>query len=652
MSPYSFLAVIFMALLGVFPGHEQLTGERIPDAAPPATSSVSSLARLPRDAQVMVSTAIGRNSRAYHFVPTGNEFHAENGQLKLSASVRPNKLDLAGGRANWSFGVDGLGYGNESYPVGECASSHVIANRVEFRCANLIQWYVNGPIGLEQGFTLTHPPHKANTSGPLSLSMSMPENTRIVVYPGQTSATLTRADGSRLLYTGLVARDASNKPLPAWMESRGEGILLRVRDDGATYPLVIDPIFESAELTASDGVPGDSMGISVAISGNTVVAGAQNATVGSNAAQGAAYVFVKSANGWQNMTETAKLTSSDGRAGDGFGGAVSIAGDTILVGACSQSGMCNGTGAAYIFVRPAGGWKTTSTFNAKLTPSNGTLNNGFSNMLQISADGKTIVIGAWGTNIGGNISQGEAYVYVKPSTGWKTATETARLGDRNGAAFDDFGNVSISGDGGTIFVGAIQINISTGVATGPGKAYIFLRPAGGWKSTTAYAAKLTASDGVLGDWFGFCQAGSVCLSSDGTTVIAAAPNSSNGGRAYVFVEPPRGWKTTSQFTAELTASDVQSGNNFGWSAAITSYAALLGAVSQNAGQGASYVYVKPQGGWKTTSHFSAKLIASDGTQDDLFGFSLGVSGKTVVVGAVNHPTNGSPGPGAAYVFGH
>ena len=66
-----------------------------------------------------------------------------------------------------------------------------------------------------------------------------------------------------------------------------------------------------AELMASDGAPTDDFGVSVAASGNTVVVGAPDATVGSNAYEGAAYVFVKPPTGWTNMTQVAKLTPSN-----------------------------------------------------------------------------------------------------------------------------------------------------------------------------------------------------------------------------------------------------------------------------------------------------------------------------------------------------
>jgi hypothetical protein len=87
-----------------------------------------------------------------------------------------------------------------------------------------------------------------------------------------------------------------------------------------------------AKLTTSDGAAFDYSGYSVA-SGDTVVVGAPLATIGSNIVQGAAYVFVKPASGWADMTQAAKLTASDGGVRDTFGLSVSISGNTVVAGA-------------------------------------------------------------------------------------------------------------------------------------------------------------------------------------------------------------------------------------------------------------------------------------------------------------------------------
>ena len=112
---------------------------------------------------------------------------------------------------------------------------------------------------------------------------------------------------------------------------------------------------QTAKLTASDGAVGRlSFGVSVSISGNTVVAGAEIAKVNGNLDQGAAYVFTEPASGWTNMTQTAKLTASDGTEFDCFGSGVSISGNTVVVGALEKTvGGNQYQGAAYVFAVPA-----------------------------------------------------------------------------------------------------------------------------------------------------------------------------------------------------------------------------------------------------------------------------------------------------------
>jgi hypothetical protein len=540
----------------------------------------------------------------------------------------------------------------QSYGYGEARQSvarvvpDLRLNRVEYRRGSLTEWYVNGPLGLEQGFTLSEPPGEAQGK-PLAIALALSGDLKALAEPKRRGLILSKnAVKPELQYAGLAAYDATGKELPSSLELRGSELLLKVQDAGARYPVTVDPWVQLAELTASDGASGDFMGISVGISGQTVVVGAPGATVGANAGQGAAYIFVKPPSGWANMTETAKLTASDGQAGDGFGGAVGIAGNTIVVGACPQSGVCNGPGKVYVFQRPKGGWKTTSKFKAELTASDGVATDGFGNEMSISGDGSTVVVGAASATVKGQTDVGAVYIFVKPNGGWKTAAETAKLTESKPKAYDDFCCVSVSADGSTVFVGALQFDFPDNTPTGPGKAYIFIRPAGGWKSTSKAQAKLTASDGVSGDWFGFCQAGSTCLSGDGTTVLATAPAANSfAGKGYVYVEPPGGWATTSKFDAELTPSDGQT-ILLGWSAAITDGTAVLGAVAGSNG-GAAYVVTKPKSGWKTTSKFEAELIPGDGFNGDDFAFSVGISGNTIVVGA---PTGGS-GAGTAYVFG-
>jgi hypothetical protein len=610
---------------------------------------------VPAELQPALSAAMGRDIPAYHAQPVADGFEATIAHQRLVTHFNSDGVELHGGNANWRMQVRGFGYANAMQSVSATAPQ-ANRNRVDYRRGSLTEWYVNGPVGLEQGFTVSEPP-RSGSRNLLTIACKLSGNLRAEIESNGDGLSLIADDGKRVFrYSGLTAHDASGKKLPAWLELSGGELLLRTDDTGARYPVVVDPWIQLAELTASDGANGDQLGISVGISGNTVVAGAEFATVNGNAGQGAAYVFVKPASGWGNMTQTAKLTASDGKAGDGFGGAVSIAGNTIAIGACPQSGVCNGPGKLYVFLKPKGGWTTTSKFKAELTASDGSANDGFSNELGLSADGKTIVVGAAGATVKGNTAQGAAYVFVKPAAGWKAAAQTAKLTELHGHAGDFAGEVSVSGDGSTVFVGAP--GAAVGANTAQGVAYLFLRPASGWKTTSKYAAKLSAKDGAAYDDFGFCQAGSSCISIDGTTVLVGAPqyNFSTGtgtgpGKAYVFVKPPAGWKTTATFNAELTASNGVTGDALGWSIAITSNTAVVGAVAGNGGTGAAYVYSKPKAGWKTTPNFTAELLASDGAPGDGFGFCASISGNTAVIGAVDHLYSGGAGPGAAYVFG-
>jgi hypothetical protein len=104
---------------------------------------------------------------------------------------------------------------------------------------------------------------------------------------------------------------------------------------------------ETQKLTASDGAAVDLFGSSVALSGSTIVVGAPNDDVGGIFAQGSAYIFERHGGSW---VETEKLIASDGRSLDVFGHSVAISGSTVVVGApFVDIGSNSAQGAAYVF---------------------------------------------------------------------------------------------------------------------------------------------------------------------------------------------------------------------------------------------------------------------------------------------------------------
>jgi hypothetical protein len=164
-------------------------------------------------------------------------------------------------------------------------------------------------------------------------------------------------------------------------------------------------ISPTATLIASNGNVDDRLGFSVAIYGNTIVAGAP----GVNQQRGAVYVFQEPAGGWQDMFETAELQAPDSIE---LGLSVGVAGDGILGGApYTTVGFNQAQGAAYLYAKPKGGWKNTSTFTAELTAPDGAPGDEFG--ISVGLIGATAVVGAPDATVGSNLYQGAAYVFVK-----------------------------------------------------------------------------------------------------------------------------------------------------------------------------------------------------------------------------------------------
>ena len=176
------------------------------------------------------------------------------------------------------------------------------------------------------------------------------------------------------------------------------------------------------KLTASDGAADDFLGVSVAVDGDTALVGAPFDDVGANTEQGAVYVFTRTGDGW---TQTAKLIASDGAADDFFGFSVAIEGDTIVAGAFGDDvGADANRGSVYTFAR-AGAPARTQT--AKLTASDGATFDLLGDSVAI--DGDTIVAGAGGDTIGEKRDQGSAYTFARTGAPARTQTAKLTASD-------------------------------------------------------------------------------------------------------------------------------------------------------------------------------------------------------------------------------
>ena len=388
--------------------------------------------------------------------------------------------------------------------------------------------------------------------------------------------------------------------------------------------------FEQPKLVAADGARDSMFGASVAVSGNSIVIGAEG---DSDVAEfgGAAYVF-----SWDgvNWIEGPKLTASEVAADDYFGCSVAIDEGTIVVGSFGDDDAGSSSGSAYVFYNNGIGWAE----QAKLTGSDADEGDAFGRSVAISGD--LIVVGAHDPNDPG-ANAGAAYVFRRSGMAWG---EEAKLSASDGAPYDGFGwAVAIGGD--HAVVGAVNAD---GVDADVGAAYVFRWDGSSWIEQ----AKLTASDAVPGDGFG------MAVATWGDRIAVGAPRhdgtcpldqTCNSGCAYVFRWDGSNWVEE----LKLTGFDTARHDRFGTSIAGSGDVIVVGACNEwheDGAPGWAYVFRWDGADWIE----EAKLLSFDGAEADCFGYSVATRGDAVVVGA-KYDDDACPAwsfcnSGSAYVY--
>jgi len=567
------------------------------------------------------------------------------------------------------------------------------------------EWFINDARGLEQGWTIVEPPGAAGQSATgISMTFSIHGGLTPRIERGGKTITFTDGAGAGALdYGGLKAWDADGRPLEAdfveAVEGMGTHFHIRVDDHAARYPITIDPIAQQTYLKASNAETGDAFGRAVAVSGDTVVIGAPledsgasgvNGNQSGNTANGAgaAYVFVRNGAAW---TQQAYLKASNTGAGDSFGHAVAISGNTIVVGAYQESSdatsingvqsndNANASGAVYVFTRTAGVW----TQQAYLKSANSGPGDWLGYSVAIAGD--TLVAGAPyedsesagvngdGAN-NGLTSSGAAYVFVRTGTTW---TQQAYLKAASPSGSDFFGwSVAASGD--SVAVGApwedsnansINGDQTNNTLTQSGAAYVFVRSGNTW-SQQAYLKPANPGFTYFFGWSVGISAdlavASALEEASSTIGINSTPNTAaaKSGAAYVFSRSGTSWRRD----AYLKASNTGANDAFGQAVAISGNAVVVGANKEDsnattiggdgannaaADAGAAYVFVKVDGAWS----LQAYLKPANAETGDGFGFAVAIAGSTVLVGSDAEDGNGSSaannsasGAGAAYGF--
>ena len=219
-------------------------------------------------------------------------------------------------------------------------------------------------------------------------------------------------------------------------------------DQGSAY--IFDLNGNQLEIiTASDGAAGDHFGYSVAVGSGRIVVGAYEAHIGSNADQGAAYIFDLNGN------QLGIITAFDGGTNDKFGTSVAVGSGRIVVGS-----NASGQGAAYIY-------DLDGNNEIKITDPNGSADDRFGNSVAVGSG--RIVLGADGIDIGANANQGAAFIYDLDGTNENRITVS------DDADSDYFG-IDVAVGSGKIVVGAYVKDI--GSNNSQGAAYM-------WKTNKA-----------------------------------------------------------------------------------------------------------------------------------------------------------------------
>ncbi len=384
------------------------------------------------------------------------------------------------------------------------------------------------------------------------------------------------------------------------------------------------------------------MGAATAISGDTLVVGSEQ----ENAASGAVFVYKWDGSGW---VEQAKLYASDrGSAGQGFGKAVAIEGDTLIVGSPSDNTTGSNSGAAYVFTRTNGVW----TQQVKLRADNGAAGATFGQSVTIGAS--TAFIGAAGG------TTDSVYVFNKEGATWRQKQILTLASD----ADSDFG-ASVAFSSGTAVIGAPLAG-----ATDAGAAFVYTLSGTTWTSAKTLVPVLSEA----GENFG------AAVDIDAGKIIVGSPLwNGQRGRAVIFEGAGADWARTSQLSSaaglpqnEIAAED-QAGSRFGKSVSIDGAYAVVGAPGYNLtslDQGAAYGFYQIAdsvlgfgASWARASGASGSgrmmALTPEGSSvgvsgpyatADNFGASVAVGGGRIVVGQPGHNSGGRLDLGAISTF--
>ena len=585
-------------------------------------SAAGGFAALPVPLRGLVSGTLGRSERVFWVRRAGAGFVLANGAQGFSARFSDSGVRVSARGGRLALSLAGVGYGSSLRALGSRAPS-ADGNRVSYADAAFTQWFENGPLGLEQGFTLRAPPAGAER-GPVTIALRVGGSLRArVVGGGEAVDFIARRGGVVLRYVGLRAIDARGHVLRAWLDTTGGRLLVRVDATGARYPLRIDPFVQQGSKLVGTGAVGDSeQGVSVALSsdGDTALVGGDE----DNGGVGAVWVFTRSGTTWTQQGSKLVGTDAVGDANQGSSVALASDGNTALVGGDQDNG---GVGAVWVFTRSGTTWTQQGSKLVGTGATGGYPGAGEGSSVALSSDGNTALVGGPGDNGGA----GAVWAFTRSGTTW-TQQGSKLVGTGGGG---DFGkSVALSDDGDTALVGGP-------IGSAAGAAWVFTRSGTTW---TQQGPMLVGS-GAVGHAY---QGTSVALSSDGNTALVGGQGDNLFvGATWVFTRSGATW---TQQGSKLVGTGAGGTADQGYSVALSGdgSTALVGGdggISDTSVVGAAWVFTRSGATW---TQQGSKLVGTGAVGHAYQGYSVALSGDgdTALVGGFGDNRD----VGAAWVF--
>ena len=574
-------------------------------------------------------------------------------ERRLSARFDANGAVLTSGADSIGVRLHGFGAADiepVSPTLGDCVPgmfepSGACVRGLEYSRDGLTEWWHSTPEGFEQGWTVAHAPEWVDSlREQAGLSLDLGVEGATVLLAGQ-ELWLHGEFGEVVEVSNLAAWDATGEPLDAWFEPSEDGFRIRIDDDGAVYPIEIDPLYTTADWSVSGSTGVSPLASSVAGAGDVNGDGYDDVVLGAsgyNSSTGRVLVYHGSSSG---ISTTASTTLDGSAASELFGRGLAGAGDVngdgyddVIVGA---DGYSSSTGRAYIYPGSSSGISTTAL--TTLTGASSSYYFGYSVDAagDVNNDGyDDVIVGAYGYSS----STGQVYIYHGSSSGPSTSATTTITG---GGTFYSFGaSVSRAGDVNNdgyddVIVGAFNYSASTG------RAYVYL---GGFSGVVNFASTTLTGEAST-DYFGYSVNEAGDVNRDGyDDVIVGAYGNGSYGRAYVYHGAGSG--VSSSATARLN------GSSFNFAKVVTGAGdvtgdgyddVIVGCDGASTSTGAAYLYA---GSGSGTSTSSLMTLTGEGTLN-YFGSAIGPLGDVnadgyddVVIGAYGYGSSS----GRAYVY--